>query len=78
MKMDLSDILTKVIKKYGNTISINQDGYYNEYQTKIKNLLSDIAKINGNNNINSKNEKTIENEIKAYITSKNKFYISEI
>ena len=78
MKMDLSDILTKVIKKYGNTISINQDGYYNEYQTKIKNLLSDIAKINGNNNINSKTEKTIENEIKAYITSKNKFYISEI
>ena len=78
MKMDLSDILTKVIKKYGNIISINQDGYYNEYQTKISNLLSDIAKINGKNNINSKTENTIKNEIKAYISSKNKFYISEI
>ncbi len=78
MKMDLSDILARVIKKYGNIISINQDGYYNEYQTKINNLLFNRAKRIGDNNINSKAEKTLEKEIKAFISSKINFYISSI
>lgn len=78
MKMDLSDILTKVIKKYGNIISINQDEYYKEYQTKINNLLLDIAKRIGENNINSTSEKTMKKEIRAYISSKNNLFISSI
>ena len=78
MKMDLNDILTKVIKKYGNIISINQDKYYKEYQTKINNLLFDIAKRIGGDNINSEAEKTMKKEIRAYISTKNNFYISSI
>ena len=78
MKMDLSDILTKVIKKYGNIISINQDEYYKEYQTKINNLLQDTAKRIGDNNINSTSEKKMKKEIRAYISSKNNFFISSI
>ena len=78
MKMDLSDILTKVIKKYGNIISINQYKYYKEYQTKINNLLQDTAKRIGNNNIGSASEKKLKKEIRAYISSKNNFFISSI
>lgn len=73
MKMDLSDILAEVIKKYGNIISINKDGYYKEYQTKINNLLFNIAKRIGSNNINSTSKKIIKKEIKAYISSRNNF-----
>jgi len=78
MKIDLSDILTKVIRKYGNIISINQGGYYKEYQTKIANYLWNIANKSGFTNINSKAEKIMEKEIKAYINTKIKFYISSI
>ena len=78
MKNDLSDILTKVIKKYGNIISINQDGYYNEYQKKINNILSNIAKEYGMNYFNIESEKNIEKEIKAYIKTQIKNYITNI
>ena len=76
MKFDLSEILTKVIKKYGNIISINQNGYYNEYQIKIGNKLSDIANEYGMNNLNSEAEETIEKEIIKYIKTKINNYIS--
>ena len=75
MKNDLSDILTKVVKKYGNIISINQDGYYNEYQKKITNLLSNIANEYGMNYFNTELEKNIEKKIKIYIQNKIKNYI---
>ena len=78
MKIDLSDILTKVIKKYGNIISINQNIYYNDYQIKINQVLSDIANSYGMNNFNSITEQKIIKGIKTYISSKVKFYISSI
>ena len=78
MKIDLSDIVTKVIRKYGNIISINQEGYYNEYQSKINNTLYNIAYTSGFSNINSKAEKKMEKEIKAYIIKKIKIYISSL
>ena len=78
MKFDLSEILTKVIKKYGNIISINQNGYYNEYQTKIGNELSDIANEYGMNNLNSEAEEAIKKEIIALIKTKINNYISSI
>ena len=76
MKNDLSDILTKVIRKYGNIIFINQDGYYNEYQTKMNNSLWNSAKEFGFCNINSKAEKIMVKEIKSYIINKIKLCIS--
>lgn len=78
MKNDLSDILTKVIRKYGNIICINQDGYYNEYQTKINNSLWNAANEFGFCNINSKAEKIMVKEIKSYIINKIKICISSI
>ena len=78
MKNDLSDILTKVIQKYGNIISINQDGYYNEYQDKIGNTLSKIANEYGMTNFNIEAEKMIIKEIKNYILIKIKNYISSV
>ena len=78
MKYDLREILTKAIKKYGNIISINQNGYYNEYQTKIGNELSDIANQYGMNNLNSEAEEAIKKEIITYIKTKINNYISSI
>ena len=78
MKNDLSDILTKVIRKYGNIIFINQDGYYNEYQTKINNSLWNSANEFGFCNINYKAEKIMVKEIKSYIINKIKICISSI
>ena len=78
MKNELSDILTKVIQKYGNIISINQEGYYNEYQDKIDNTLSKIANEYGMNNFNVEAEKMIIKEIKNYILTKIKNYISSV
>ena len=78
MKNDLSDILTKVIRKYGNIIFINQDGYYNEYQTKINNSLWNSANEFGFCNINYKAEKIKVKEIKSYIINKIKICISSI
>ena len=78
MKYDLREILTKDIKKYGNIISINQNGYYNEYQTKIGNELSDIANEYGMNNLNSEAEEAIKKEIITYIKTKINNYISSI
>lgn len=78
MKNDLSNILTKVLKKYGNIISINQDGYFNEYQNTITNSLKNIADECGMKNINTEIEKIIEKEIKNYIQNKIKDYINKI
>ena len=78
MKNDLSNILTKVLKKYGNIFSINQDGYFNEYQNTITNSLKNIADECGMKNINIEIEKIIEKEIKNYIQNKIKDYINKI
>ena len=78
MKIDLSDILTRVIRKYGNIIWINQNGYYKEYQNKISNTLWNSAYTSGFSNINSKAEKIMKQKIKSYIMNKIKLYISSI
>ena len=78
MKIDLSDILTKVIKTYRNIISIDQNQYYNDYKIKIIKELSDIAREFGINNLNPIVEKTIKGEIEMNIKSKIKNYISSI
>ena len=78
MKNDLNNILTKVLKKYGNIISINQDGYFNEYQKTITNSLKNIADECGMKNINTEIEKIIVKEIKNNIQNKIKDYINKI
>ena len=77
MKNDLNNILTKVLKKYGNIISINQDGYFNEYQKTITNSLKNIADECGMKNINTEIEKIIIKEIKNNIQNKIKDYINK-
>ena len=76
MRQDLSDIITKVIKKYGNILNINQDYFYYEYLTTINNKLSGLAKEIGENNIETQNEKFIREEIKKYIQTKVKNLIN--
>ena len=78
MKYDLSDILTNVIKKYGNIIYINQESYYNNYQELISSSLKNKADEIGKRNINYEVEKLIKKELKNNIKNKINYYINEL
>ena len=78
MNNDLKNLVTTVLLKFDNVISIDQKGFLEESKKKISKLLLNIAKEYGKNNLNSGVKKIIENEIKNYLRKKNKEYISSI
>lgn len=78
MKLDLSNILTKVINTHGNIISIDQNQYFNDYKIQIIQKLSNIAHEFGMNNLNPVAEKTLKDVIEMNIKSKIKSFISSI
>lgn len=78
MSNDLKNIVTKVIIQYENAISIEQKGFYEEYKKKISELILNIAREYGSNNLNLDSKKIIEKVIKNYIININKNYISSI
>ena len=78
MKLDLSNILTKVINTHGNIISIDQNQYFNDYKIQIIQKLSNIAHEFGMNNLNPIAEKALKNVIEMNIKSKIKSFISSI
>ena len=78
MTDDLKGLVTDVLLKFDNAISIEQKGFLEENKKKILELLLDLAKECGKNNLNSCSKKLIENEIKNYIKKINKDYISTL
>ena len=78
MTDDLKGLVTDVLLKFDNVISIEQKGFLEENKKKIFELLLDLAKECGKNNLNSCSKKLIENEIKNYIKKINKDYISTL
>ena len=78
MTSDLKNIVTNILLKFDNVISIDQKGFFEESKKKISELLLDISKEWGNNNLNSGVKKIIEGSIKNYIKKVNKDYISLI
>ena len=78
MTSDLKNIATNILLKFDNVISIDQKGFLEESKKKISEILLDISKEWGNNNLNSGVKKIIEGAIINYIRKVNKDYISLI
>ena len=78
MTSDLKNIATNILLKFDNVISIDQKGFLEESKKKISEILLDISKEWGNNNLNSGVKKIIEGAIKIYIRKVNNDYISLI
>jgi len=78
MTSDLKNIATNILVKFDNVISIDQKGFFEESKKKISEILLDISKEWGNNNLNSGVKKIIEGAIKIYIRKVNNDYISLI
>ena len=78
MTSDLKNIATNILVKFDNVISIDQKGFFEESKKKISEILLDISKEWGNNNLNSGVKKIIEGAIINYIRKVNKDYISLI
>ena len=78
MTCDLKDIVTKVLLKFNNIISIDQKGFLEENKKMISELLLNTARDCGKNNLNSEAKKIVENEIKNYIRKINQDYISSV
>ena len=78
MTSDLKDIVTKVLLKFNNIISIDQKGFLEENKKMISELLLNTARDCGKNNLNSEAKKIVENEIKNYIRKINQDYISSV
>jgi len=75
MTEDLKNIVSSILREYDNAISIDQNGFYEEYKKKVNNLLLPIAQTKGKNNLNLNSQKIIENEIKNYLINNSKNYI---
>ena len=78
MTDDLKGLVTDVLLKFDNVISIEQKGFLEDNKKKISELLLDLARECGKNNLNTCSKKLIENEIKNYIKKINKDYISTL
>ena len=78
MTSDLKDIVTNVLLKFNNIISIDQKGFLEENKKMISELLLNTARDCGKNNLNSEAKKIVENEIKNYIRKINQDYISSV
>ena len=78
MTDDLKGLVTDVLLKFDNVISIEQKGFLEDNKKKISELLLDLARECGKNNLNTCSKKLIENEIKNYLNKINKDYISTL
>ena len=78
MTSDLKDIVTNVLLKFNNIISIDQKGFLEENKKMISELLLNTARDCGKNNLNLEDKKIVENEIKNYIRKINQDYISSV
>lgn len=75
---ELKNIVSNILREYDNVISVDQNGFYEEYKKKVNNLLLPIAQTKGKHNLNLNCQKIIENEIKNYLINKSKNYILSI
>ena len=78
MTSDLKNIVTNVLLKYENVISIDQKGFNEEYKKKISELLFDFAHECGKIHLNNETKIIVENVIKIYLKKINNDYISSI
>ena len=78
MTDDLKGLVTDVLLKFDNVISIEQKGFPEDNKKKILEILLDLARECGKNNLNTCSKKLIENEIKNYLNKINKDYISTL
>ena len=78
MTNDLKNIVSNVLNKFDNIITIDQKGYLEEYKKRISEALLETANEFGSNNINLEMKKFMEKVIKDYIKNINKNYISSI
>ena len=78
MTSDLKNIVTNILVKFDNVISIDQKGFLEENKKKISELILNTAKELGKNNLNSEVKKIIENAIKNYLRKVSIDYISSI
>lgn len=78
MSNDLKNISTEVLNKFDNVISIEQNGFLEEYKNKISELLLNVAHECGTNNLDAEIKVNIEKAIKDYLRNLNKNYISSI
>ena len=78
MNNELRNIVLKILNEYDNVITIVQTGFYKEYKKKISDILLNLAKECGKNNLNLESKILIEKEIKKYIGNSNKQYINSI
>ena len=78
MTNDLKNIVSNVLNKFDNIITIDQKGFLEEYKKRIFEALLETANEFGSNNINLEMKKFMEKVIKDYIKNVNKNYISSI
>jgi len=78
MTNDLKNIVSNVLNKFDNIITIDQKGFLEEYKKRISEALFETANEFGTNNINLEMKKFMEKVIKDYIKNINKNYISSI
>lgn len=76
MTSDLKNIVTNILVKFENVISIEQKGFLEESKKKVSELLLNSSKVCGKNNLNKGVKKIIENAIKKYLKKLNKDYIT--
>ena len=78
MNNELRNIVIKVLNEYDNVITIDQTGFYEEFNKKISDILLNLSNECGKNNLDLESIILIEKEIKKYIGNKNKEYINSI
>ena len=78
MTNDLKNIVSNVLNKFDNIITIDQKGFLKKYKKRISKALLETANEYGSNNINLEMKKFMEEVIKDYIKNINKNYISSI
>ena len=78
MESDLKNIVTNVLIKFDNIITIDQKIFFEESKKKISESLLNIAQESGKMNLDTEVRKLIENDVKNYLRKINKDYISSI
>ena len=75
---DLKNIVTNILLKYENAISIEQKRFNEEYKKKISELLFDVAHEWGKIHLNNETKIIVANVIKIYLKKINNDCISSV